>query len=59
MVLQFPDGMHSYVQNNGKYYEPFPMTIGVKQGFVVAPILFSIMLSAMLTDACCDARLTI
>ena len=30
---------------------PFPVTNGVKQGCVMAPTLFSMMFSAMLTDA--------
>ena len=51
MVRQFHDGMHARVQNNGEYSEPFPVTYGVKQGCVMAPTLFSLMFSAMLTDA--------
>ena len=31
--------------------KPFPVTNGVKQGCVMAPTLFSMMFSAMLTDA--------
>ena len=34
-----------------EYSEPFPVTNGVKQGFVMAPTLYSMMFSAMLTDA--------
>ena len=37
MVRQFRDGMQARVQNDGEYSEPFPMTNGVKQGFVMAP----------------------
>ena len=51
MVRQFHDGMQARVQNNGEYSEPFPVTNGVKQGCVMAPTLFSMMFSAMLTDA--------
>ena len=51
MVRQFHDGMQASVQNNGEYSEPFPVTNGVKQGCVMAPTLFSMMFSAMLTDA--------
>ena len=51
MVRQFHDGMQARVQNDGEYSEPFPVTNGVKQGCVMAPTLFSMMLSAMLTDA--------
>ena len=51
MVRQFHDGMQARVQNDGEYSEPFALTNGVKQGCVMAPTLFSIMFSAMLTDA--------
>ena len=53
--------MQTRVQNDEEYSEPFPVTNGVKQGFVMAPTLFSMMFSAMLTDAfqCVDAGFTI
>ena len=51
MVWQFRDGLQSRVQNDREYSEPFPVTNGVKQGCVMAPTLFSMMFSAMLTDA--------
>ena len=51
MVRQFHDGMQASVQDDGKYSKPFLVTNGVKQGCVLAPILFSMMFSAMLTDA--------
>ena len=51
MVRQFHDGMEARVQENGEYSEAFPVTNGVKQGCVLAPTLFSMMFSAMLTDA--------
>ena len=50
MVRQFHDGMQARVQNDGGYSEPFPVTNGVKQGCVMAPTLFSMMFSAMLTE---------
>ena len=50
MVRQFHDGIQARVQNDGEYSEPFPVTNRVKQGCVMAPTLFSMMLSAMLTD---------
>ena len=57
MVLQIHCGMQARVQNDGEYSEPFPVTNGVKQGFVMEPTLFSMMFSAMLTDdfQLCDA----
>ena len=51
MVRQFHDGMQARVQNDGEFSEPFPVTIEVKQGCVMAPALFSMLFSAMLTDA--------
>ena len=51
LVRQFHDGMQASVQDNGEYSEPFPVTNGVKQGCVLAPTLFSMIFSAMLTDA--------
>ncbi len=51
MVRQFHDGMQAGVQDGDAYSEPFPVTNGVKQGCVLAPTLFSMMFSAMLTDA--------
>ena len=54
MVRQFHDGMHARVQNDGEFSDPFPVTNGVKQGCVLASTLFSMMFSAMLTDAFLD-----
>ena len=45
-VQQFHD-----VQNDGEFSDPFPVTNGVKQGCILASTLFSMMFSAMLTDA--------
>ena len=39
------------MKDNGEFSEPFPVTNGVKQGCVLAPTLFSMLFSAMLTDA--------
>ena len=43
--------MQAQVLHDGESSTPFPVTNGVKQGCVLAPTLFSIMFSAMLTDA--------
>ena len=51
LVREFHDGMQARVQDNGAYSEPFHVENGVKQGCVLAPTLFSMMFSAMLTDA--------
>ena len=51
MVRQFHDGMLARVQNDGEFSDPFPVTNGVKQGCVLDSTLFSMMFSAMLTDA--------
>ena len=51
MVRQFHDVMLARVQKNGEFSDPFPVTNGVKQGCVLASTLFSMMFSAMLTDA--------
>ncbi|XP_076066099.1 uncharacterized protein LOC143039744 [Oratosquilla oratoria] len=51
IVRQFHDG----VQDDGKASEAFPVTNGVKQGCVLAPTLFSLMFSAMLSDVFRDS----
>ena len=43
--------MLARVQNDSEFSDPFPVTNGVKQGCVLASTLFSMMFSAMLTDA--------
>ena len=43
--------MLARVQNDGEFSDPFPVTNGVKQGCELAPTLFSMMFSAMLTAA--------
>ena len=51
MVRQLHDGMLARVQNDGEFSYAFPVTNGVKQGCVLASTMFSMMFSAMLTDA--------
>ena len=50
IVRQFHDGMMARVLDDGNASDPFQVTNGVKQGCVLAPTLFSLMFSAMLTD---------
>ena len=59
LTRQFHDGMLARVQDNGEASAPFAVTNGVKQGCVLAPTLFSLMFSAMLTDAFRDMDLGI
>ena len=56
MVRQFHDGMTASILNGGDYSDVFPVSNGVKQDCVLAPTLFNMMFSAMLTDAfsACD-----
>ena len=56
MVRQFLCGMLARVQNGGEFSDPFSVTNGVKQGCVLASTLFSMMFSAMLTDAFQDGN---
>jgi hypothetical protein len=51
MLRQFHDGMLARVLDDGDSSEAFPVTNGIKQGCVLAPTLFSMMFSAMLSDA--------
>ena len=51
MVRQFTEGMTASVLEDGKNSQPFAITNGVKQGFVLAPTLFSMVFTAMLADA--------
>ena len=56
LVRSFHDGMQVRVQDDGELSEPIPVTNGVKQGCVLAPTLFSMMFSAMLTEAFKDGK---
>ena len=51
ILHQFHDEMLTRVQHNGETSEPFLVSNGVTQGCVLAPTLFSLMFSAMMTDA--------
>ena len=51
MVRHFHGDMLARIQNNGEFSDPLPVTNGVKQGCALASTLFSMMFSAMLTEA--------
>ena len=51
MIKAFHEGMMARVTENGEVSEPFPVTNGVKQGCVLAPTLFSLLFSVMLSSA--------
>ena len=51
MVRQFHENMMARVLDDGDASEAFPVTSGVKQGCVLAPTLFSMTFTAMLTGA--------
>ena len=51
IIRQFHDGMTARVLDDGEPSEPFPVSNGIKQGCVLVPTLFSMVFSAMLSDA--------
>nr|VZI30375.1 unnamed protein product [Spirometra erinaceieuropaei] len=51
MMRQLHDVMMARVTDNGAVSEAFAVTNGVKKGCILAPTLFSLMFSAMLTNA--------
>ncbi|KAJ1164533.1 hypothetical protein NDU88_004970 [Pleurodeles waltl] len=55
MMHQFHDGMLARVLDDGDSSDTFPVTNGVKQGCVLAPIM---MFLVMLSDAFCDDKET-
>ena len=61
ILRQFHEGMQTIVFDDGEPSESFTVSNGVKQGCVLAPTLFSLMFSTMLTDAFrdCDAGVRI
>ena len=50
--MQFYDDMLVRAQDDGESSRPFSLTNGVKQGCIMIPTLFSMIVSAVLTDAC-------
>ncbi|XP_076030439.1 uncharacterized protein LOC143018741 [Oratosquilla oratoria] len=51
MISSFHEDMHVTVQYDGSYSDPFPNRSGVKQGCVLAPTLFGIFFSLLLSCA--------
>lgn len=51
MVRQFHDRIMAHVLDNGKISRDLLVNTGMKQGYVVAPTLLSMMLSARLSAA--------
>ncbi|VDL99084.1 unnamed protein product [Schistocephalus solidus] len=56
MVHQLHDGMTVRITDNETVSEAFAVTNGVKQRCVLAPTLYSLMLSAMMRDAYRDEQ---
>lgn len=50
-VRQFHDGIAAHLWDDGVTSDAFPVTNGAKQRCVLTPTLFSIIVSAMLTNA--------
>ena len=59
IVRKLHDGMPAIVQDYGEISQPLTVSNGMKQRCVLAPTLFSIMFSAMLTDALRDTNVGI
>ena len=55
MVRQVHNRMTAQVLNVGDYSDAFPVSNGVKQDCLLAPTLFGVVFSAMLTDAFWDS----
>ena len=56
ILRQLQEGQQGQVKQNGSLSGSFPISNGVKQGFVLAPTLFSIFFSIMLCEAKEDLR---
>ena len=50
MLIQLHENRRKQITLNGDTLEPFPITNGVKQGCVLAPTLFSMMLMQVADD---------
>ena len=54
MIRLFHDGMTSQVLSNGNVTDAFVISNGVKQGCVLAPVLFNVFFTRMLSHAVQD-----
>lgn len=52
MIRLFHDDMMARVLNDEEASRDFPARNGIKQGYVLAPILFNMMFSAIVADDC-------
>ncbi|XP_067895355.1 uncharacterized protein [Heterodontus francisci] len=51
IITSFHDNMKGTIQHSGTSSDPFPILSGVKQGCVLAPMLFGIFFSLLLSHA--------
>ena len=56
ILCQLHEGQQGQVKHSGSLAESFPISIGVKQGCVLVPTLFSIFFSIMLREAIEDIQ---
>ena len=55
LIMSFHTNMKGVVSFNGEESDPFPISSGVKQGCVLAPVLFAIFFSVLLNYAFKDS----
>ena len=56
MIRLFHDRMNGQVFSNENVTEAFAISNGVKQGCVLAPVLFNVFFTCMLSRAVCDLK---
>ena len=54
LIRQFHDDMTGQVLSDGEASEPFNISNGVKQGCVLAPVLFNLFFTCVLSHAIRD-----